>query len=66
MQMQLGRLKLTADRLAALVGVIAGDAVPELTAVKWNGGNGCCACGAPEDLRHRWWHCLRRRQLPSA
>ena len=63
LQMQLGRLKLTADRLAALVGVIAGDAVPELTAVRWNGGNGCCACGAPEDLRHRWWHCPRRQAL---
>ena len=37
LQMQLGRLKLTADRMAALVGVIAGDAVPELTAlqVEW-------------------------------
>ena len=63
LQMQLGHLKLTADRMAALVGVIAGDAVPELTAAKWNGGNGCCACGAPEDLRHRWWHCPRRHAL---
>ena len=63
LQLQLGRLKMPADRLAALVGVIAGDAVPELTAAKWNKGNGCCACGAPEDLRHRWWHCPRRYAL---
>ena len=63
LRLQLGRLKLAADRLAALVGVIAGDAVPELTAAKWNGGNGLCACGAPEDLRHRWWHCPRRQAL---
>ena len=44
---QLGRLRLPADRLAALVGVIAGDAVPEPTAAKWNGGSGLCACGEP-------------------
>ena len=32
---QVARLHLQPDRLAALLGVIAGDAVPELTAMKW-------------------------------
>jgi len=60
---QLGRLKLTADRRAALIGVMAGDAVSERMAARWNKGPGLCACGAPEDLTHRWWHCPRRQLL---
>ena len=60
---QLNRLKLPADRFAALLGVIAGDAVPELTAARWSGRGGLCACGEPEDLLHRWWHCPRRHAL---
>ena len=42
-QSQIARLKPPADRQAALVGVMAGDAVPELTAAKWNGGDGLCS-----------------------
>ena len=60
---QLGKLRLPADRLAALIGVIAGDAVPEKTATKWRGGAGLCKCGEPEDLYHRWWRCPRRHAL---
>jgi hypothetical protein len=62
---QVRRLKLPQDQQAALFGVMAGDAVPETTAARWNGGNGCCKCGAREDLLHRWWHCPRRHALRS-
>ncbi len=37
---QAARLHLQPARLAALFGVIAGDAVPELTASNWRGGPG--------------------------
>jgi hypothetical protein len=37
---QVARLHLSPDRLAALLGVMAGDAVPEQTAMKWNKGLG--------------------------
>ena len=51
---QVARVHLSADRLAALIGVMAGDAVPELTAMKWQKNRtGLCSCGEPEDLRHR-------------
>ena len=60
---QVARLRLQPDRLAALSGVIAGDAVPELTAMKWHKGPGLWCCGEPEDLLHRWWRCPRRHAL---
>ena len=60
---QVARLHLSADRLAALIGVMAGDAVPEQTAMKWTKGTGLCSCGEPEDLHHRWWRCPRRHAL---
>ena len=60
---QVARLHLSPDRLAALLGVMAGDAVPEQTAMKWNKGLGLCSCGEPEDLYHRWWRCPRRHTL---
>ncbi len=60
---QLARLHLPPDRLAALLGVIAGDAVPEATAAKWRGGPGLRSCVEPEDLMHRWWRCPRRHAL---
>jgi hypothetical protein len=51
---QVARVHLSADRLAALIGVMAGDAVPELTAMKWQKNRtGLCSCGEPEDLHHR-------------
>ncbi len=50
---QIRRVGLTADRQTALVGVFAGDAVPELTAAKWNKGEGKCNCSMLEDLHHR-------------
>ena len=57
-------MHLSADRLAALIGVMAGDAVPELTAMKWQKkSTGLCSCGEPEDLHHRWWRCPRRHAL---
>ena len=47
-------MHLSADRLAALIGVMAGDAVPELTAMKWQKKRtGLGSCGEPEDLHHR-------------
>ena len=62
---QVCRLGLPDDQQAALFGVMAGDAVPETTAAKWNGGNECCKCGAKEDLLHRWWSCPRRQTMRS-
>ncbi len=40
---RISRVHLPADRRAALVGVMVGDAVPEMTPAKWNGGDGKCA-----------------------
>ena len=61
---QVAKVHLSADRLAALIGVMAGDAVPELTAMKWQKkSTGLCSCGEPEDLHHRWWRCPRRHAL---
>ena len=50
---QVNQLSMKADRRAALIGVMAGDAVPEATAAKWNGGDGRCRRGMREDVRHR-------------
>ena len=60
---KVGQLHLAADRLAALIGVMAGDAVPETTAATWNGGDGRCRCGMVEDLNHRWWGCPLRSSM---
>ena len=60
---QVDQLHLAADRRAALIGVMAGDAVPETTAAKWKGGEGRCRCGMVEDLNHRWWRCPLRSSL---
>ena len=60
---QIRRVGLAADREAALIGVLAGDAVPELQAAKWTYGDGLCKCGMPEDIHHRWWVCPRRHAL---
>ena len=57
------RLQLGADRQAALIGVLAGDAVPEVTAARWNGSQDRCRCGMVEDIHHRWWVCHRRQGL---
>ena len=57
---QIEQLHLGADRRAALIGVMAGDAVPETTAAKWKGGEGRCRCGMVEDFNHRLWRCPLR------
>ena len=62
---QVDQLHLAADRRAALIGVMAGDAVPETTAAKWKGGEGRCRCGMVEDLNHRWWRCPLRPAEPG-
>ena len=50
---QIRRLQLPVAQQAALFGVMAGGAVPETTAARWNGGSGRCSCGAQEDLLHK-------------
>eukprot|EP00974_Lingulodinium_polyedra_P065329 6316790-Lingulodinium_polyedra.AAC.1 len=57
----LGEGALQADAAGALRAVMAGAAVFERTARRWNGGRTVCPhCGlADEDAEHRFWRCPR-------
>eukprot|EP00974_Lingulodinium_polyedra_P016737 1623946-Lingulodinium_polyedra.AAC.1 len=68
----LGRGDLPPDAAGALRAVMAGAAVFERAARRWNGGRSSCPhCGlADEDAEHRFWQCprwgdVRRRAVPE-